>query len=132
MSKSHGKLIPLAFATLSAGSPAPHDDGYALLDLNEMLTGGHEGSVIAYVVTGESMREDILPGYIVFINTFREPRNGDTVAVSINNETCIKIFERDRHRLYLVPKNDGFPTREIRPTDTFHLIGVVTSHLAVY
>lgn len=129
---SPSKPIPLAHALLSAGSAiALSDDGYTLLDINFLVSGGREGC-LAFVVTGDSMQEDIHEGFIVFIDTNREPRNGDTVAVSVNNETCIKIFEREQQRLYLVPKNDDYPTREVKPSDSFHILGVVTSHLAVY
>lgn len=131
MSRSLSRQIPLAFSLLSAGPAAQVDDGYSLLDLNALVTQGREGC-LAFVVTGDSMRDDILPGYIVFIDPNREPRNGSTVAVSVNNETCIKLFEREQQRLYLVPKNGEFPTKEVKPSDNFHILGVVTSHLAVY
>lgn len=131
MPNSH-RAIPLAFSFLSAGHAVEiQDDGYALLDVNELISGGREG-FLAFIVTGDSMRGDILPGYIVFIDPNREPRNGDTVAVSINGETCIKVFERTATQLYLVPKNADYQAREVRPSDTLHILGVVTSHLSVY
>lgn len=127
---SPSKPIPLAYGLLSAG-PAVMltDDGYALLDLNFLVSGGREGC-LAFVVTGDSMKPDIHQGNLVFIDTNREPRNGDFVAVSINNETCIKRFEREQQRLYLVPANGEYPTREVKANDSFHVLGVVTSHFA--
>ena len=124
------KQIPLAYSLLSAGPGVQVcDDGFALLDLNFLITGGRE-NFLAFVITGDSMREDIHPGNIVFVDPNAEPQNGDTVVVNINGENCIKIFERSVTRLYLVPMNDAYPTREVRPTDTFHVLGVVKSHLA--
>lgn len=131
MSRSLSRQIPLAFSLLSAGPAAEMDEGYALLDVNALITQGREGCV-AFVVTGDSMRPDILPGYIVFIDPNREPLNGNTVAVSVNNETCIKLFEQDQRRLYLVPKNGDYPITEVKASDSFHILGVVMSHLAVY
>lgn len=123
--------IPLADSLLSAGHAVEIADGYALLDINELLTGGREGC-LALVVTGESMKEDIFPGSIVVIDPHKEPQNGDAVAVSINNETCVKLFERHKQRLYLVPKNPDYPVREVKATDALHILGVVLSHFAVY
>lgn len=131
MISSH-RQIPLAFSLLSAGHAAElPDDGYALLDTNALLTKGRSGC-LAFVVTGDSMREGLLPGYIVVIDPNREPRNGDAVAVSVDNETCVKIFCRERQGLYLVPQNSDYPIKEIRPTDSLHILGVVTGHLAIY
>lgn len=131
MSASH-QAIPLAFSLLSAGPAVEIDgDGYALLDTNFLLTGGRDGC-LAFIVTGDSMQPDIHPGFIVVIDPHKEPRNGDAVAVSINNETCVKIFEREQQRLYLVPRNSEYPIKEIRPTDSVHILGVVTGHLSVY
>lgn len=131
MPHTSGKRIPLAYSLLSAGAAIEiTDDGYALLDVNALLTGGREGC-IAFVVTGDSMREDILPGYIVFIDTLSEPRNGDTVAINVNGQNCIKVFEH-KQGLRLVPKNGDYPTYEVQPSDATHVLGVVRGHVAVY
>lgn len=132
MPHSSSAPIPLAHSLLSAG-PAVEicEDGYALLDVNQLITGGREGWM-SFIVTGDSMRDDILPGYIVFIDSFAEPKNGDTVAVNINGQNCIKIFERTEHRLTLVPKNGDFQPREVTPDDSLHVLGVVRRHLAMY
>jgi SOS-response transcriptional repressor LexA len=131
MASSSSKPIPLAYSLLSAGPAVEIDDGYALLDVNKLISGGREGCV-AFVVTGESMREDILPGYIVFVDTNKEARSGDTVVVSINGEICVKILKHEQQRLYLVPKNGSYPVREVQPSDSFHILGVANGHLAVY
>lgn len=131
MSRSRSNPIPLAYSLLSAGPGAIVDEEYALLDLNALVTGGRDGCV-AFVVTGDSMRADILPGYIVIVDTYREPKNGDTVVVNVNDQNCVKIFEHQTRGLYLVPKNGDFPTREVKPTDKFHVLGVLRSHIAVY
>lgn len=123
--------IPLATSLLSAGATAEVCDDYALLDVNQLLTGNRDGC-LALIVTGDSMRGDILPGYIVIIDPNQEPQNGDTVVVSINGETCIKIFQQHERKLFLVPKNDEYPVREVQPTDYLHILGKVTGHVAVY
>lgn len=132
MPSSHSRQIPLAYSLLSAG-PAVEvcDEGYALLDVNALICGGRDG-FLAFVVTGDSMAEDIRPGYIVFIDTCCVPRNGDIVAVNVNGQNCIKIFEQRPNRLYLVPRNAEYPTTEIQPSDSLHILGVVRAHLAVH
>lgn len=131
MTQSKSKAIPLAYSLLSAGPAVEIDEGYTLLDLNYLVTGGRDGCV-AFIVTGDSMRDDILPGYIVFIDIHKQPRNGDAVVVNLNGQNCIKIFEYQTTRLHLVPKNSDYPTREVTPADSFHVLGVVKGHLAVY
>jgi SOS-response transcriptional repressor LexA len=131
MNHTRSRQIPLAFALLPAGNAVEVcDDGYGMLDVNFLICGDRE--CFAFVVTGDSMRDDIQHGNIVFIDPNVEPKNGDTVAVSINGANCIKIFERTDRRLYLVPKNGDFPTCEVRPSDIFHVLGVVKAHLAMH
>ena len=125
------KRIPLAHSLLSAGASLEIGDDYSLLDVNDLICRGRDDFLV-FVVTGDSMREDIQPGYLVFVNALKEPENGDTVAVSINNETCIKIFQRHGGHLYLVPKNSEYEPRRVYPTDNLYVMGVVRGHLAVY
>lgn len=126
------RAIPLAHSLLTAGPAVQLDaEGFVSLDINALVCGGKEGC-LAFIVTGDSMRDEILPGFVVFVDPEREVRSGDTVAVSINNETCIKVFQREQQRLYLVPRNGEYATREIKRTDDLHMIGVVVGHLSVY
>lgn len=129
---SSSRPIPLAYSLLSAG-PAVGvcDDGYALLDVNKLVTGGREGC-LAYEVTGDSMREDILPGYIVIVDPHKEVRNGDTILVHLNGQNCVKILEQAPQRLRLISKNSDYEPRDVRADDYFHVLGVVRSHIAVY
>lgn len=131
MSHQSRAKIPLANTLLSAGPAAVCDDGYVMLDVNAILTGNREGC-LALVVTGDSMRDDIQPGYIVVIDPNQLPKNGDTIVANINGETCVKIFQQSDRRLFLVPKNNDYPVREVQPTDALHVIGVVRGHFAVY
>jgi len=124
-------LMPLANSLLSAGAAAEVSDDYDLLDVNEMITKGREGFV-AFVITGDSMVDAIRPGYIVFVDSFSEPRNGDTVAACVNGKNCIKIFDRKPNGLYLVSANANYSPKEIQATDSFFILGVVKGHLAVY
>jgi SOS-response transcriptional repressors (RecA-mediated autopeptidases) len=128
--KSKSK-IPLALTLLPAGEPSEMFDDYELLDLNDLITGGREG-YIAYRVTGDSMLENIKPGYIVFVDPYCEPKHGDIIVSRINGKNCVKIFEKNTKGLYLVPANKIYKPVRVTKSDDFQILGVVKGHLAVY
>lgn len=125
------RKIPLAQSFISAGPAVEIGDDYALLDVNEHITRGREGFV-AFVVTGDSMVDHIHPDNLVFVDTNVEARNGDIVAADVNGLTCIKIFRHSMRGLYLVSKNADYQPRQITAKDSFHILGVVRGHLAMY
>lgn len=127
---SHQK-IPLALNKIAAGPAAEIGEDFTLLDLNLLITKGREGFV-AFEVTGDSNHPDIQSGYIVFVDTWAEPRNGDYVASTVNGLTCIKKFSIAGRSLRLVSTNQKYPPREVTAADTFSVLGVVRGHLAVY
>jgi DNA polymerase V len=90
-----------------------------------MICGNREGFV-AYFITGDSMIERIRPGDLVVVDTLREPQSGDTVVAHLNGANSVKIFQRSQARLYLVPNNVEYERQEIKPTDDFTVLGVVS------
>lgn len=125
------KMIPLGTSAVSAGPAAWVADGYALIDVNDLITKGREG-FLAVEVTGTSDVPYICPGYMAFVDTWAEPRNGSMVLALINGLACIKKFEHTERRLRLVSRNKEYKPVEITPRDDFHILGVVKGHLAVY
>lgn len=125
------RKLPLGYSMLSAGPRAEMSEDFELLDVNEMITGGHEG-FIAYIVTGTSMVNEIQPGSVVFVNPYAEPRNGQTVVCCVNGVINVKIFEARGRSLYLVPKNPEFDPVRVRSSDDFHILGVVTASLNLH
>jgi SOS-response transcriptional repressor LexA len=124
------KFSPRTRGSDGEGSTATAD-GHVMLDVNTLLTGNREGC-LALVVTGDSERADIYPGYVVVIDPNLQPKNGDTVAAEIDGETCVTIFEQATRGLHLVPKNKEYPIREAQPINALHVLGVVRGHVAVY
>lgn len=124
-------LLPMYQSYLSAGPAVEITEDHALVDVAEMVTKGREGFALCQI-TGESMMSVIPPGAIVFIDTFAEPRNGSIVAASINGLVCVKEFRVKERKLYLVPTNHTYPTREVRETDSFHIIGVIKGCLSLF
>jgi DNA polymerase V len=114
--------IPLAPSPICAGNGVFIHDS---IDLNSMVTRGLVGRHLAYEVTGSSCEPLIAPGSIVIVNRFREPVNGDTVAVLLNDYAFVKVFERKEQRLRLVSPNPDFTSEEVREYDDFVLLGVV-------
>ncbi|MGH9818519.1 MAG: LexA family protein [Pyrinomonadaceae bacterium] len=123
--------MPLALSMISAGPAAEAVEDYSLLDINELITNGREGFV-AFEVTGNSMVENILPGYMIFVDAWAEPRNGDIIAAAVDDAICVKIFSNRANGLYLVSANRDYPPQEITAKDNFRIVGVVKGHLAVY
>lgn len=131
VSASSKRRIPLALSLLSAGSAIEIAEDFDLLDINEMITKGRDG-FIAFVVTGDSMVPDIRPGYIVFVDSWSEPQNGDIVVSCVNDRINVKKFLRRPGELFLVPSNGRHHAHRIRAEDDFKIVGVVRGHLAVY
>lgn len=129
---SHSKKqIPYSLSLLSAGDPAEICEDYELLDINELITGGKEG-FISYKVTGESMCDEIKPGYLVFVDPYQEPKKGDVIVARVNGKNNIKLYQPTKKGLYLVPANSDFPAQKITVKDDFTILGVVKAHLAIH
>lgn len=125
------RKTPLALSSLSAGEPSEICEDYELLDINELITGGKEG-IVSYHVTGDSMREDIKPGDVVFADPYRQPENGDVIVSRINGKNNIKIYKSNSNKLFLVSKNKAYPAREVTAIDDFHILGVVLAHIGFH
>lgn len=130
--RTHSKqLIPLALSPIAAGVPLEASEDFGKLDVAELITGGREGFA-AWRVTGDSDMPVIQPGYVIFVDTYAAPRNGSMVAAMINGLVCVKRFEHTPSKLRLVSRNEAYAPRDITPRDSFQILGVVKSHLAIY
>lgn len=124
--------IPLAHSVLIAGQASElYDEGYSLLDLNALITNGREG-FRSYYVSGESMDPTIPSGSLVCVDPYCQPRNGDPIVAMIDDLVTVKTFQLRERRLYLVPTNSTYPTREIRPNENLRILGVVVAHLVLH
>lgn len=121
--------IPLATSLLSAGEAFEVSEDLEPIDLNFMVTGGRDG-FLACIVDGPSMLPHIRQGDVVFVDTYAVPNNGDTIVSYVNGRINVKTFECGPRGLFLVPKNGAFQEQQVKPTDSFYVIGVVRSHLA--
>jgi SOS-response transcriptional repressor LexA len=131
LATNSARKMPMAVSMIAAGSASEVVADYHLVDLNDLITRGREG-FLAFEVTGDSMVPDIRPGYVVFVDSWADVRNGDVVAAETNGLTSIKIFQRQQNSLFLVPTNGDYRTHEITAKDEFRVLGVVKGHLAIY
>ena len=125
------RTIPMATSMISAGLATEIVEDFQMLDINELVTKGRDGFV-SFEVTGDSMVDNIHPGYLVFVDSWAEPKNGDIIASSVNGLTCIKIFQHSPHGLFLVSTNKNYLPRQVTAGDSFRVLGVVRGHLALY
>lgn len=103
-------------------------DEIEYVDLNYLATKGSDNSLICRV-DGDSMCDEIADGDYIVISKSKVPENGNIVVAGLNDEFTLKrlkIEEKPRHRLFLVPANAGYEPREVVPADNMKIVGVVT------
>jgi DNA polymerase V len=131
MAKRSHRKIPLAISLLSAGVAVEVSDDFELLDVNDLICRGRDGFV-AFMVTGDSMVDFIHPGYLVFVDTYCEPKNGDIIVAAVDGKNCVKYFQHKGNGLYLVSQNPNYKPVRVCESDDFTVVGVVRGHLAIY
>ena len=117
------RAIPMA-GLVAAGSPIEPIPQSALIDVPPSMLRG--GNTFALRVKGESMKEDgILPGDLVVIRKQETARNGQTVVALVNHDATIKTyFKKDSH-IELHPANAAMQPIIVKPSDTFHIEGIL-------
>ena len=119
----HNTEIPMA-GNVAAGSPIePIHQSERIEVPPSMLKGG---KIFALRVKGESMKDDgILPGDLVIVRKQETAQNGQTVVALVNREATIKTyFKKDTH-IELHPANTAMQTIVVRPSDEFHIEGIL-------
>jgi SOS-response transcriptional repressor LexA len=124
------KSIPHSHSLIAAGPAVEVEEGYDLLDLNQLVTGGRSG-FISFTVTGDSMVDHIHPGNLIFVDTDAAPRHNSIVACMVNGLMCVKIFQHSTRGLYLVSRNENYERQQIRERDSFRVVGVVTAWMGL-
>ena len=95
-----------------------------LIDVPPSMLRG--GDTFALRVKGESMKDEgILSGDLVIVRKQETARNGQTVVALLNREATVKTyFKKDSH-IELHPANAAMDPILVRPTDEFHIEGLV-------
>lgn len=120
--------IPVYEAGVQAGFPSPAESYVdRSLDLNEYLVANPASTFFVYV-TGDSMDlAGMDEGDLLVVDRSPQPRNGDIVIMSINNEFTVKRYMKDENGLRLMPESSNPIYKPLRPKDCdeWRFIGVV-------
>lgn len=100
--------IPVYECGVQAGFPSPAESYVdKSLDLNEYLVANPASTFFAYV-TGDSMDlAGMDEGDLLVVDRSPEPKNGDIVIMSINNEFTVKRYMKDDKGLRLLPESSN-------------------------
>jgi SOS regulatory protein LexA len=118
---------------VEAGWPSPAEE--ELLDtitLDEYLIPNHEATFIARVKGDSMMDAGIMPGDQVLVQRGLEPKNGDIVIATLDNQTTIKRYKKVGKQVILMPENKRYGP--IVPQEGQELVvnGVVVSLIRKY
>jgi DNA polymerase V len=120
--------IPVYECGVQAGFPSPAESYVdKSLDLNEYLVSNPASTFFVYV-TGDSMDlAGMDEGDLLVVDRSPEPKNGDIVIMSINNEFTVKRYMKDDKGLRLLPESSNPIYKPILPKDydEWRFIGVV-------
>jgi repressor LexA len=115
-------VIPI-LGRVPAGSPIEAVDHFCG---SVALTGNWRGELFALRVIGESMKDrGILDGDIVIVKKQAHAEDGQIVVAQINQEVTVKILEKKKNRVRLLPANPAFSPIEWSPDDENSIIGKV-------
>ena len=124
--------IPMA-GTVAAGSPIEPVQQSELIDVPPSMLRGR--NTFALRVKGESMKDEgILPGDLVVVRKQETAQNGQTVVALVNHEATVKTYFKKATHIELHPANATMQPILVRPSDAFHIEGVVVGvirHCAV-
>lgn len=121
--------VPFVDMKIVAGPPIPLDseEHAPMVDLLTTLC-PHPESTYMIRVEGNSMIDaNIHPGDVLVVDCGNHnPMRRDIAICELNGEYTVKRVERDGDHGFLIPANPNYKKIEIKPTDSFHVWGVVT------
>jgi len=135
---SGGKISPTAnffglnfYGQVPAGFPVPGPDEQAeLMSLDNYLV-EHPNRTFLLKVSGDSLKDaGILPNDLVLIEKTEESKNGQIVLANVDREWTLKILEKLRGRVRLLPANPKYPP--ITPQNELLIYGVVKGVVRKY
>jgi len=118
-------MLPIALLDNAAGQDAKESE----LFLDPQLLGGADaGSLFAFRVSGESMRDlGIFEGDIVVAKKISDYKAGDIVVAQVNGETTVKCYYPLKgSRVELRPANPEF-LPQVYPNAHVKIMGVVVA-----
>jgi DNA polymerase V len=124
--KPSDTLYPFFTIPISAGTAQDIEQIVEWINLDQYVRRGGESTYYLRVY-GDSMNDvGIFDGDLFVVERREFAENGDIVIAEINGEFTVKEYKREQNKLYLVPANGKYKTRQIKPKDEFNVWGVVT------
>jgi repressor LexA len=108
---------------VAAGSPIPSVEQEDRLDFTDIFVGP---DLYALKVKGNSMIENhIQDGDIVIVRNQETAQNGDRVVAMIDGEVTLKIFQRRRDQIQLIPANGTMAPIVVSPNSDIRIVGAL-------
>ena len=135
---STGKLMPKqlfpslpVLGIIRAGSPtAAEEQLLSAVSFDDYLIARPEKSYLLRV-SGDSMIEaGIHEGDMVIVEKDRQPKEGDIVVASIDEEFTLKYFRKKDNLVFLSAGNSKYPP--LFPTENLSIFGIVISVIRKY
>lgn len=119
------------YGSVPAGFPVPTPDEQAdLMSLDEYLV-ENPNQTFLLKVTGDSLKDiGILPNDLVLIEKANTSKNGQVVLANIDSEWTLKILDKTKTGLRLLPANPKY--QPLVPKDELLIYGVVKGVIRKY
>jgi len=133
-----GKISPTAnffglnfYGQVPAGFPVPGPDEQAeLMSLDDYLV-EHPNRTFLLKVSGDSLKDaGILPDDLVLVEKSDESKNGQIVLANVDREWTLKILEKIRGKVRLLPANSKYSP--IIPKNELLIYGIVKGVIRKY
>ena len=108
---------------VAAGQPMASVEQDESIDLQDMFP---RGDRFALQVKGQSMIENhIQDKDYVIIKNQQSAQNGDRVVAMIDGEVTLKIFQKKRDQIHLIPANGEMEPIVVDPSKDVRILGVL-------
>lgn len=123
-------VFPLYTSKVAAGFPSPADDHVEKrLNPSDYLV-ENDAATFFVRVKGDSMTEaGIFDNDVLVIDRSRTQQNGDIVLAILDGEFTVKILEKSKEGITLIPANQNYSVIEIKEEQSFEIWGVVTGSM---
>mgnify|MGYP001582256438 CR=1 FL=1 len=133
-----GKLIPTTklyglrvLGTVQAGFPTTAEQELSdTMSLDQFLIQNPEASYLLEVSGDSMVGAGIVEGDMVIVDRSRQPKNGDIIVASVDNDWTMKYYIKEGSKIILRPANKRFT--DIIPDQELQIAGVVTSVIRKY
>jgi repressor LexA len=122
-------LIPI-LGSVPAGRPIEAIESF---QGSVALSGNWRGDLFALRVKGQSMRDrGILDGDYVIVKKQPDAEDGQIVVAAVNHEATVKLLERKKGKVRLLPANPDFAPIELSSENENSIIGRVVAVQRMY